>query len=223
MGMVIHDDYYEAAMQLPSKQRAAFLLAVVRYGFEGAEPQGSPPWLPVFTVIRGRIDMGAEASERGRRMARARWDKAAKPDAAKDAQAHAQAYAQASDGPDAEVEDEVEDEGTPYSPPSPSSEKSFSLFCLAELNASLGTAYSSLPSKAARTLARFEGSYSPAEVRAMVDYKRDEWRGTQWANCLTPNTLFGPDHFEQYLHQSMAARKEADDHAKYARDDNPFS
>ena len=32
---------------------------------------------------------------------------------------------------------------------------------------------------------------------------------------LTPNTLFSPDHFEQYMGQSMAHREEAGRYADY--------
>ena len=75
MGMVIHDDFWAATQAMPEKQRAPFLYALAEYRFEKKEPKGSPPWLPTFIALKQRIDMGDEASERGRKMAQARWGK----------------------------------------------------------------------------------------------------------------------------------------------------
>lgn len=50
----------------------------------------------------------------------------------------------------------------------------------------------------------------------MVAFKRDDVAGTRWKGILTPNTLFSPDHFEQYMAQSMANREEAERYAEYA-------
>ena len=75
MGMVIHDDFWAAAQAMPEKQRAPFIYAIVEYRFTGKEPQGSPAWLPTFLVLKGRLDMGDEKSERARKAANARWGK----------------------------------------------------------------------------------------------------------------------------------------------------
>lgn len=80
---------------------------------------------------------------------------------------------------------------------------SFPVECLGVLNDVLGTAYATLPSAAERTLLRFSETYSLDDVRRMVEFKRDQWRGdARMKHNLTPNTLFSPDHFEQYIHQS---------------------
>ena len=208
---------------MPEKQRAPFLYALVEYRFNKKEPKGSPPWLPTFIVLKQRIDMGDEASERGRKMAQARWGKRkAQADAEQDTkapaqhdaqaytqayadaytQADAQAYTQASNNSDAEVEIEVELGEPPYSPPDP---EPFALECLRALNEELGRDYGALPPSAERNLADNEGRYTVGQVRAMVAYKRDEWRGTRYERSLTPNTLFGREHFEQYVQQTLAA------------------
>ena len=232
MGMVIHDDFWEAAQAMPEKQRAPFIYALVEYRFTGKEPSGKPAWLPAFLVVKNRLDLGDEASNKGRRAARARWDKQkVQNECPTDAQAHANAhanayahayapayapahaqayaehecdaYTQAQNCCNAEVEYEKEIEIPPYSPPlCDSTCTSFNLECLKALNDTLGTAYTTLPSKCANFLDRFEGTYSVDEVKAMVAYKRDEWKGTRFKRSLTPNTLFSPDHFEQYMHQS---------------------
>lgn len=229
MGMVIHDDFWAACQAMPEKQRAPFLYALAEYRFEKKEPKGSPPWLPTFIALKQRIDLGDEASERGRKMAQARWGKqkaqhasqaSGKHDAQAHAEADAQAYAQASNESDAEVEVEVElgVEEPPYSPPMPSSvqDAPFWLQCLAALNDLLGTAYTTMPEKCRHMLERSAATFTVAQVRSMVEFKREEWTGTKYRKGLTPNTLFSPDHFEQYMHQAQAEREEAARYAEYA-------
>ena len=230
MGMVIHDDFWAACQAMPEKQRAQFLYALANYRFTKEEPKGSPPWLPTFIALKQRIDMGDEASERGRKMAQARWGKkqaqapakqdaeaSAKQDAQAYAQADAQAYAQASNNSDAEVEDEIEVEKPPYSPPMPSSvqDAPFWLQCLAAFNDQLGTTYTTMPEKCRHMLDRCAEGYTVEEVRKMLAYKHEEWKGTKWRNCLTPNFLFSPDHFEQCMHQAKGETEEAEQYAKY--------
>ena len=223
MGMVIHDDFWASCQAMPEKQRAPFLYALALYRFEKKEPKGNPPWLPTFIAFKQRIDMGDEASERGRKMAQARWGKQkaqapaqqdAQAQAQHDAQAYAQAdayaYAQASNNSDAEVEDELVVGVPPYSPPMPSSldEAPFWLQCLAAFNDLMGTTYTTMPEKCRHMLERSAAAFSVAQVRSMVAFKREEWTGTKYRKGLTPNTLFSPDHFEQYMHQTQAEEKE---------------
>lgn len=238
MGMVIHDDFWEACQAMPEKQRAPFLYALVEYRFNKKEPKGSPPWLPTFIVLKQRIDMGDEASERGRKMAQARWGKRkAQADAEQDTQApaqydaqaytqayadaytqaNAQAYTQASNNSDAEVEVEVELGESPYIPPMPGSveDAPFSLRCLAVLNDLMGTAYTTMPSRCRHMLDRSSGTFTVEQVRSMIAFKRKEWAGTKYRNGLTPNTLFSPDHFEQYMHQALAEQDVEDHYAAY--------
>lgn len=230
MGMVIHDDFWASCQAMPEKQRAPFLYAIALYRFEKKEPKGNPPWLPTFIALKQRIDMGDEASERGRKMAQARWGKQkaqapaqqdAQAQAQHDAQAYAQAgayaYAQASNNSDAEVEDEVVVGEPPYSPPMPSSleDAPFWLQCLAAFNDLMGTTYTTMPEKCRHMLERSAATFSVAQVRSMIAFKREEWTGTKYRKGLTPNTLFSPDHFEQYMHQAQAEEKEADEYAAY--------
>lgn len=234
MGMVIHDDFWEACKAMPQKQRAPFLYALVAYRFDQEEPKGNPPWLPTFIAIKQRIDMGDAASKRGRKMAQARWGKreaknktdaqaSSQQDAQAYAQAHAQAhtdaYAQASNNLDAEDEVEIEVEIPPYSPPTQSNAQDapFWVRCLGALNDFLGTTYTTMPEKCRHMLERSASAYTVEQVREMIAYKRDTWRGTKYSKCLTPNTLFSPDHFEQYMHEAKGEAEEAEAYAKYDR------
>lgn len=96
-----------------------------------------------------------------------------------------------------------------------SPENSFAFQCLNAFNEIKGTTYITMPPECTRTLNRFDGTYSVEQVKAMVSYKVKEWAGTKYKNSLTPNTLFSPQHFEQYMHQSLDDAKEAADYAKY--------
>ena len=215
MGMVIHDDFWEAAQAMPEKQRAPFIYAVVRYRFTGEGPEGSPPWLPVFIAIRGRLDLADEASERGRRAAEARWGKrgdAGAPDepdadahadayASAHAGAHADAHAGASNDPDTEVEDEVEDEDRPHIPYGE---------IVRNLNAACGTAYRPT-SRRTRALirARWAEGYRLPDFEAVVAAMSAAWLGDpKMSAYLRPETLFGPK-FEGYreLARQAAAKR----------------
>lgn len=80
----------------------------------------------------------------------------------------------------------------------------FGLRCLKTLNEVLGTAYGQLPPTCAKFLAGMEGRYTDAQVRRMIEYKRDDWQGKAlMRKHLTASTLLSPDHFESYMHQSM--------------------
>lgn len=223
MGMVIHDDMWKACKQLPEKQRAGFLYAVCQYGFEGVEPQGSPPWLFGFTLIKDRIDMGAKASEKGRAMARARWDKKNAPapngnDASANAQACAAANAQASSTrtdtaqnfSDAEVEVEVEVGVNPLNPP-------FWLQCLDAFNREFGQTCSWMPEACQHNLERHKDQFTVGQVAQMIAFMKREREGTQYENTLTPNTLFSLDHFEQYMLMAQRGAQKEEDYGIYDR------
>lgn len=91
----------------------------------------------------------------------------------------------------------------------------FWLQCLATFNDLMGTTYTTMPEKCRHMLERSAATFSVAQVRSMIAFKREEWTGTKYRKGLTPNTLFSPDHFEQYMHQAQAEEKEEDEYAAY--------
>lgn len=222
MGVVIHDDVFEGMEQIKTeKAKGEFMLAVVRYGMTGAEPKGSPSWLPTFTVLKKRIKLSSKRSGVGSKGGKS--TKAGKeanggsapekpPSKRKEEDGFAsQANGKQNDSLLSRGEDEVEDEQEQEYP----LESPFGLLCLNQLNDVLGTCYGTLPSKSALCLSSMDGKYHLGEVRRMVEFKRDEWTGTKFANNLTPNTLFGPDHFEQYMHQSRSSAAEKSEYDIY--------
>lgn len=212
MGMVIHDDFWAAAQAMPEKQRAPFIYAIVEYRFTGKEPQGSPAWLPTFLVLKGRLDMGDEKSERARKAANARWgNRPGKEDAVDDAAARAQSDAQAHAGAsscgNAEVEVEVEYIDNPLIP--------FDEIVHA-LNEAAGTRYRSSSAKTRRLIhARWAEGYRLPDFLAVIDTMAAEWAGDpKMAKYLRPSTLFSPK-FEDYVNRGPRTRKEADGYAEY--------
>lgn len=212
MGMVIHDDFWAAAQAMPEKQRAPFIYAIVEYRFTGKEPQGSPAWLPTFLVLKGRLDMGDEKSERARKAANARWgNRPGKEDAVDDAaarvQADADAHAGASSCGNAEVEVEVEYIDNPLIP--------FDEIVHA-LNEAAGTRYRSSSAKTRRLIhARWAEGYRLPDFLAVIDTMAAEWAGDpKMAKYLRPSTLFSPK-FEDYVNRGPRTRKEADGYAEY--------
>lgn len=218
MGMVIHDDFWAAAQAMPEKQRAPFIYAIVEYRFTGKEPQGSPAWLPTFLVLKGRLDMGDEKSERARKAANARWgNRPGKEDAVDDAAARAQADAQADadahagasscDNAEVEVEVEVEYIDNPLIP--------FDEIVHA-LNEAAGTRYRSSSAKTRGLIhARWAEGYRLPDFLAVIDTMAAEWAGDpKMAKYLRPSTLFSPK-FEDYVNRGPRTRKEADGYAEY--------
>ena len=75
MAVLIQDDMLEAASMMTKKQGGEFLLALLRYGYTGEEPEGKHSWLPTFATCKSRIDMSKRARERAQNMANARYSK----------------------------------------------------------------------------------------------------------------------------------------------------
>lgn len=224
MGMVIHDDFWAAAQAMPEKQRAPFIYAIVEYRFTGKEPQGSPAWLPTFLVLKGRLDMGDEKSERARKAANARWgNRPGNGDAVADAAARAQDDAQARTGAyadadadahagasscgNAEVEVEVEYIDNPLIP--------FDEIVYA-LNEAAGTRYRSSSAKTRRLIhARWAEGYRLPDFLAVIDTMAAEWKDDpKMDKYLRPSTLFSPK-FEDYVNHSPKTRKGADGYDEY--------
>lgn len=217
--------YYEAAKMLPEEEQGAFLMAVAEYAFDGVEPDFDGMEAMAFILIKPNIDASVKATENGKGGGRppkkAKRDKkqgcepSEKPPLKPTDETNSETTLDTDKDKERDMDKELEwgkgEEQAPFSE-AESFDAGFAWQCLAELNGALGTMYSTMPAKCSHMLSRFEGRYSPPDVRRMVEFKRDEWRGTRFERHLTPNTLFGPDHFEQYMEQSS---KEAGKDARF--------
>ena len=210
MGFFFQDDYWEAVSELPVKQRREVIVGIVEYYFTLEEPsfKGAPK--AVFCAVRERVKKARQEADRKRKERGTGGESSAdKP--------------RTDCGTSLNKEGEGEDIPNGISPPIvPQRDTPFWVSCLAILNETLGTTYTTMPEKCRHMLERSSQAYAPEDVRKMIVYKRDEWRekdrksNTTYSKNLTPNTLFSPDHFEQYMHQSKDAN-EANDYAKYDR------
>lgn len=222
--MIIHDDFWEAAQAMPEKQRAAFIYAICEYRFTGKEPEGTPAWLPTFLVIKKRIELSDEASEKARKKARTRWSKknataSNNSDAVANAQQmhstctaqnkpNATAYAAASNNSDAEGEGEGEYINNPYIP--------FSEI-INHLNEKAGTSYKA-SSKKTRSLirARFNDGFTINDFNSVIDTMCAEWQNDpKMCVYLRPETLFGTK-FESYLNRKSSTKAKESKYAEYA-------
>ena len=211
MGMVIHDDYWEAMKLLPKTQQAPFLMAVVRYGMEGAEPSGRPPWLATFTAIKGRIELGAKRSAsgaKGGKVHKQNQDLLCKQNANLLNKQNQDLLEGQNESLLSRVEDEVEYEveENPLKPPYGQ--------IVGHLNERTGKSFkptSEATRKAIR--ARFAEGYTLDDFLRVIDTKAAEWMGDpKMEQYLRPSTLFRPANFENYLNQ---APKEAIDYGQY--------
>lgn len=199
--------------------RSTLALAIIEYGTHGTEPELQWPLSTIFEAVRDDIDNSVKARNENRGGRPRKKNDRKTDEKERGFEEPETGVSETGNGGFENGNGGFDDseKGETHTKPShtkPSQDKPpYPLACLAALNEELGTAYGQLPPKAALHLEAMEGRYQVDEVRAMVAYKRDEWRGTRFAKSLTPNTLFSAEHFEQYMHQAKddARRKEAQD------------
>ncbi len=75
MAVTIQDDMWEAACTMPDDQRKDFIDALLRFAFDGEEPDHAAPWYGMFIPCRDRAAMSAKRSREGKESATRRWDK----------------------------------------------------------------------------------------------------------------------------------------------------
>lgn len=226
MAVSVFDDMWEAAQAMPEEQRQEFVYAVVRFGFEGAEPEGNPAWLPTFIAFRRRIEMSAEAKEKARKAANARWGNS---EETADKPAETSNDAQASTEHDAK---DMHEQNAKYK--SKSKSKDINIVELpsanstaipyerivGRLNEKAGTQYRHTTKKTRGLIrARFAEGFTERDFSDVIDSMCDRWRADPEMNrYLRPETLFGTK-FEGYLQSS----KQSPTNAARPRDMNSAS
>lgn len=77
-----------------------------------------------------------------------------------------------------------------------------------DLNRKAGTNYRPTGKKTQRLIhARFEEGFKANDFKTVIDNKVAEWKGTEMAKYLRPETLFGTK-FEAYLNQKAASKQQ---------------
>ncbi len=211
------DGYFKTGDKMRSKRaRQEFYCAVVEFYYKGIEPEFKTEAAEVgFEGIRYSLEQSRSQSGRAKKPRGG-----CQPDASPSL-----AEPQPDASPSLAKEEVKEDTGMPpCSPPAdfdaaPAGD--FPSLCLAALAEVSGQAYTTMPGMCRRELERAGGRFGAGQVRGMIEFKRDEWRaedaarGTRFSRNLTPNTLFSPDHFEQYMGQFLASREEDARYAEY--------
>lgn len=242
MSFTCFDKFKGVLDSIPDEaDRKTMALAIIEYGLTGEDPAFGYPLSAIFEGVREDIDNSRDArgKNKGGRPKGSRNKPKPAPSPAPETPGEEEC--EVSDGvknggfqnqepPFPVSETPVSETGNPdqakpvqakpgHGNPLPPSE--FPLLCLKALSDVSGQVYTTMPSRCRRELERAEGRFGADQVRGMIEFKRDEWRaedarrGTTLSRNLTPNTLFSPDHFEQYMGQFAAHRKEADRYAAY--------
>lgn len=233
MNFTCFDKFKGVLDSIPEEaDRMRMALAIIEYGTDGKDPGFGYPMSAIFEGMREDIDNSREAraNNKGGRPRGSKNKAQAAPPAPPEASAEVSGDEknggfENQKPPFPELKTPVSETGNPIhampgqSIPGQSNTNPLPPFpdlCLMALNEELGTMFTVMPEKCRHMLERSEGAATVEEVRLMVRHKRDELRGGPYRNCLTPNTLFSPDHFEQYMAQW---RSWAEEEARYAEYD----
>ena len=79
------------------------------------------------------------------------------------------------------------------------------------LNEKAGTTFRPTGQSARQLIsARLGEGYTPEDIRAVIDKKCAEWKGTEYDKFLRPSILFGKEKFEQYHGQKVGSQRTLD-------------
>lgn len=212
--MNFFDSYYKVGQTIRGKAaRQEYYAAIIEYYYSGGQEPvfKSEQAKTGFEGVRFSLDKSLRNS---RNRSKTKPEGNANESETKTAAVPVSSREEEEEGLSTNVESLEEEEQNPFDE-AEEAPTSYTLQCLGAFNEIMGTSYASMPGRCGRTLQRFEGKYPIDDVRAMVAFKRDEWRGTRFANNLTPNTLFSPDHFEQYMNQSRSSAAEKRQYEQY--------
>lgn len=224
MSVTIQDDMWRSAEAMKGKQGDEFLLALLRYGFDGTEPSERSGVYPAFVLCKDRIGMSATASTKGRRMAEARWSKQdAQASAKHDADAPDKQHAQASSEQDAQerdqhqVQDDTEqdaevrrgevrrgEESRDNASIDASPERNAQVAeVIAHLNEVCGTSYRPNAEMSRKYVgARLDDGFTVEDCKRVIDNMARAWMGdAKMCDFLRPTTLFRKEKFEGYLNR----------------------
>ena len=215
MSVTIQDDMWDAAKAMKGKQGEAFLLSLLRYGFEGEEPSASEACYPFFVLCKDRVDLSVKRSNTGAgRKPKPAFDSKSKR--AFDSESnHASDYEQGAEtteinqpdnrGEVSRGENEVRREGEEESAlDSNQSERNAQISeVISHLNAVCGTSYRPNAETSRKYIgARLSEGYTVADCIRVIDNMAAQWlHDERMRRYLRPTTLFRPEKFEGYLNQ----------------------
>lgn len=85
------------------------------------------------------------------------------------------------------------------------------------LNSQAETTFSTkLGSNTELIASRLKEGYTVSDLKLVIDKKVKDWKGTDWAKFIRPNTLFAKTKIENYLNSNDNERKPATKFTKFA-------
>lgn len=221
MGMIIHDDYYEAANQLTKRQRAEFFTACIDYFFTGEEPEIKGPVKACFITVRKRINLSrtrSEAGSKGGSQTQENEKQTASKTQANEKQTQIKTQVCFS---------RVEDEGMSNELMSKEIDReissdteawvSFAQAAISRFESITGQTYRVPSPEVMRYLhAIYNAGHTLEDIEYVVISKLSEWEDDpKMSKYIRPSTLFG-SKFEEYLNTAKTS-KEAKVHADAAQ------
>ena len=214
---------------LSDEQTGRLLKALLRYGESGETPDFSDDkaLMLVFSVMSRKIDRDFEKyaqicekrKEAGRKGGAPKGNANAskqpkQPNASKTSQAESETETEA----ESETETYTETETEAHSAPSCQAGLTGDILIVDEiidyLNRKAGTHFRATAKSAQRCItALLNDGYTADDLKKAVDNKCRDWKGTEYARYLRPETLFG-EKFDSYLNSpsgpSLPKRKKGD-------------
>lgn len=205
MSVTIQDDMWRSAKAMRGKQGDAFLLSLLRYGFDGEEPDEDSPIFPYFVLCKDRIGLSVRRSNTGAgRKSKAEQRKKSKPDFDSNQNEESAEINE----PDNREEvsrgenEERRDDGVDSKSNAETNGQIAEI--VSHLNATCGTSYRP-NSKTCRKYigARLAEGFTVADCKRVVDNMAARWlNDDRMRQYLRPNTLFRPEKFEGYLNSA---------------------
>lgn len=213
--MYIHDSYIEAGRQLPTRERERYYRALVEFVMFDEEPTLSGASSAIFTAIRPAIELSKKRAKAGSKGGTKRAENMASQDFATKQkpsknQASNEAKSQVATAIDTYIPITTSTskrvggsgEGEPDPKVSEAAEE-----IVAYLNSKLGTHYKPKSKETLKRIsARLREGFTVEDFRTVIDKKTASWQGTDMAQYLRPETLFGTK-FEGYLNEIQSKPK----------------
>ena len=96
-------------------------------------------------------------------------------------------------------------------------QKEMAIKIIEYLNSQAETTFSSkLGSNIELICARLKEGYTVSDFKLVIDKKVKDWKGTDWAKFLRPNTLFAKSKIENYLNSSNNDKQSISKFSKFA-------
>lgn len=205
MVMYFQEDFWEAVNKLESTEdQDAAIVALVRYHFDKSEPT-NPIANAILTVCKDRIELSKKRSKAGKTRKQSKSKTETKSNQSATTASYSYSISNGTSGNELQVDNQ---HGIDYilEGDDDSMEYAFAYRCIASWQTMTGRIAGTLPAAHIDTLEMAKDAYTVDDVTAMLEYKRDEWAGTDMAKHFHPSTLFKPELFHKYMGQMLDAR-----------------